>query len=80
LVQFADNNVLSAQGASLFSAPADAVTTGSAAEVLQGRLEMANTSSVQELINIISISRNNDAAQKALMTLSDSIQKRIGLK
>ena len=80
LVQFADNNVLVAEGASLFSAPPDAVTTGSAAEVLQGRLEMANTSSVQELINIISISRNNDAAQKALMTLSDSIQKRIGLK
>lgn len=80
LVQFADNSVLTAEGASLFSAPPDAVTTGSAAEVLQGRLEMSNTSSVNELINIIAISRHRDAAQKAITTISDSIQKRIGLR
>ncbi|MEZ6031610.1 MAG: flagellar hook basal-body protein [Planctomycetaceae bacterium] len=80
LVQFADNSVLTAEGASLFSAPPDAVTTGSAAEVLQGRLEMSNTSSVNELINIIAISRHRDAAQKAITTISDSVQKRIGLR
>jgi len=80
LVQFADNSVLSATGASLFTASPDAVTTGSSAEVLQGRLEMANTSSVDELINIIAISRHRDAAQKALNTITESIQKRIGLR
>ena len=80
LVQFADNNKLTAAGASLFKASPDAVTTGSSAEVLQGRLEMANTSSVDELINIIAISRHRDAAQKALNTIAESIQKRIGLR
>ena len=80
LVQFADNSKLTAAGASLFTASPGAVTTGSSAEVLQGRLEMANTSSVDELINIIAISRHRDAAQKALNTISESVQKRIGLR
>ena len=80
LVQFADNNTLTAAGASLFAASPDAVTSGSSAEVLQGKLEMANTSSVDELINIIAISRHRDAAQKALTTITETIQKRIGLR
>jgi len=79
LVQFADNSVLTAAGASLFSAVPGAVTTGSSAEVLQGRLEMTNTSSVNELVNMIAISRHRDAAQKALNTIAESIQKRINL-
>lgn len=80
LVQFADNKQLTAAGASLFAASPDAVITGSSAEVLQGKLEMANTSSVNELINIIAISRQRDAAQKALNTIAESLQKRIGLR
>ncbi|MCX7387114.1 MAG: flagellar basal-body rod protein FlgF [Planctomycetales bacterium] len=80
LVQFADNNTLTAVGASLFTAPPGAVTTGSSAEVLQGRLEMSNTSSVHELINMISLSRHRDAAQKALNTIAESIQKRIAMR
>ena len=79
LTQFADNSKLTAVGASLFAASADAVPTATAAEVLQGRLEMANTSAVTELINIIAISRLRDAAQKALNTIAESTQKRIGL-
>jgi len=79
LVQFADNSVLTAAGASLFAAAPDAVTTGSSAEVVQGGLEMTNTSSVDELINMIAISRHRDAAQKALNTIAESIQKRINL-
>ena len=63
----------------MFAASADAVPTATAAEVLQGRLEMANTSAVTELINIIAISRLRDAAQKALNTIAESTQKRIGL-
>lgn len=77
LTQFADNRALKAVGASLFSAGADAVPTATAAEVLQGRLEMSNTSSVDELIAMIAISRHRDAAQRALNTISESIQKRI---
>lgn len=79
LVNFADKNVLQPEGASLFSAPAGVVTTGTEAEVIQGRLEMANTSSVDELVNLIEISRHRDAAQRALTTIADSIKKRIGM-
>ncbi|HQX53345.1 MAG TPA: flagellar hook basal-body protein [Planctomycetaceae bacterium] len=80
LTRFADNSVLTAVGASLFAAGSNAVPTATSAEVLQGRLEMANTSSVTELINLISISRHRDAAQKALNAIADTIQKRIGLR
>ncbi len=79
LVDFADKNVLQPEGTSLFSAPADAVTTGTGAEVIQASLEMANTSSVDQLVNLIEISRHRDAAQRALTTIADSIKKRIGM-
>ncbi len=79
LVNFVDNNVLQPEGSSLFSAPASAVTTGTGAEALQGNLEMANTSSVDQLVNMIEISRHREAAQRALTTIADSIKKRIGM-
>ena len=79
LVSFVDKNVLQPEGASLFSAPADVVTTGTGAEVIQGSLEMANTSSVDQLVNMIEISRHRDAAQRALTAIADSIKKRIGM-
>jgi flagellar basal body rod protein FlgG len=79
LVNFADKNVLQPEGTSLFSAPASAVTTGTGAEVIQGSLEMANTSSVDQLVNMIEISRHREASQRALMTIADSIKKRIGM-
>ncbi len=79
LVNFADKNVLQPEGASLFSAPAGVATTSTEAEVIQGRLEMANTSSVDQLVNLIEISRHRDAAQRALTTIADSIKKRIGM-
>lgn len=79
LVSFVDKNVLQPEGSSLFSAPIDAITTGTGAEVIQGSLEMANTSSVDQLVNMIEISRHREAAQRALTTIADSIKKRIGM-
>ena len=79
LVNFVDKAVLQPEGASLFSAPAGVVTTGTGAEVIQGSLEMSNTSSVDQLVNMIEITRHRDAAQKALTTISESIRKRIGM-
>ncbi len=80
LVQFQDNSVLTPAGSSLFSAAANAVPLPSAAEVLQGTLELANTSSIDELINIVTGTRQFEAAQKALNTIAESVQKRIGLR
>jgi flagellar basal body rod protein FlgG len=80
VVQFEDNSVLQTAGVSLFSAGPEAVTLPSAAGVLQGRLESANTSSIDELIQIMSGSRQFEAAQKAMNTIAESVQRRIGLR
>ena len=79
-VQFADNNVLSAVGSSLFAAPGDVVPQTGTAAVQQGQLELANTSAIDEMLTLIECSRHMDAAQKALQTIAESVQKRIGLR
>ncbi len=80
IVQFADNNVLTAVGSSLFSAPGDVVPQTGTAAVRQGQLELANTSAIDEMLTLIECSRHMDAAQKALQTIAESVQKRIGLR
>lgn len=80
LVQFADNSVLAPAGASLFAATGNAIPQPAAVEVLQGHLELSNTSSIDEMLNLISASRHQEAAQKALNTIAESIQRRIGLR
>ncbi len=80
LVEFVDNSALTPMGASLFSVTGDAQPQPSDAEVLQGHLELANTSTIDEMINLIQGTREFEAAQKALQTIAESIQKRIGLR
>lgn len=80
IVQFPDNSVLTPMGASLFSAVGDAVPVPSSAEVLQRYLELSNTSSIDEMINLITGTRQYEAAQKALNTIAESVQRRIGLR
>ena len=80
VVQFSNTSVLTPVGASLFTAPADTIPQPSPAEVLQGRLEFANTSPINEMISIITGMRNYEASQKALNTISESVQRRIGLR
>lgn len=80
IVKFADNNVLAAVGSSLFVAPSDVIPQAGTAMVQQGQLELANTSSIDEMLTLIECSRHLDAAQKALQTIAESVQKRIGLR
>ncbi len=80
VVQISDTSVLTPVGASLFAAPPDVTPQPSSAEVLQGRLEYANTSSITEMINIITGSRVYEASQKALTMIAESVQRRIGLQ
>lgn len=79
LTAFADQRVLTLEGPSLFAAPFGAATKPSNAVIEQGSLELSNTSSIDEMINLVDASRHFDAAQKALTTIAESIQKRIGL-
>ena len=80
VVEFSDMSVLTPVGASLFAAPTNIFPQPSPSEVLQGRLEFANTSPIAEMISIITGMRNYEASQKALNTIAESVQRRIGLR
>ncbi len=79
LTAFTDQQALTLQGPSLFSAPFGAQTKPSIAVIEQGSLELSNTTSIDEMINLVDASRHFEAAQKAMTTISESVQKRIGL-
>ncbi len=80
LVEFADNSVLTPAGSSLFSGTGDAAPIPSDVQVLQKKLELANTSSIDEMIHLIQGSRHFEAAQKAFNTIAEAVQRRIGLR
>jgi flagellar basal body rod protein FlgG len=80
LAQFADDSVLTPTGSSLFAAPPDTTPAVSVANVTQRSLEISNTSSIDELINLVEGTRHFEASQKALTTIAEAIQKRIGLR
>ncbi len=80
LVRFPDNNALTPAGLTLFSAPNTVVPAATNAEILQGHLERGSTSAVDEMINLVTATRHFDAAQKALTTIGEALQKRIGLR
>ncbi len=80
LTRFENNNALRAAGSSLYQAPATAGAEAADVMLQQGYLELSNVSAVSEMAEMISNSRRYDAAQKALNTIAESIQKRIGLQ
>ncbi|MFN9719302.1 MAG: flagellar hook-basal body protein [Planctomycetota bacterium] len=80
LVSFPDNNALTPAGLTLFSAPNTMVPVATNAEILQGHLERGSTSTVDEMINLVTASRHFDAAQRALTSIGEALQKRIGLR
>lgn len=79
LTRFENPAALEAAGATLFAALPDAGPQDAQVQVLQGFLETANVTSVDELVNLVAISREYEAAQKALNTIAESVQRRIGL-
>jgi flagellar basal body rod protein FlgG len=80
LVSFTDNNALIPAGVTLFSAPNTVLPGDSNAEIMQGFLERGSASPVDEMVSMMAASRHFEAAQRALTTIGDALQKRIGLK
>lgn len=72
-----DPQQLQIAGASLFSAPPEVVASGAEASVVQGVLELSNVQPVIELVNILIGSRQYEAAQRAIMMMSDTIQQHV---
>lgn len=64
-------------GASLFTVPDESVETGTDGTVVQGALELSNVEPVMELVSILIGSRQYEAAQRAITTMSESVQQHV---
>ena len=76
-VTFEDQSRLVTKGASLFHAPAGLEPEQSDETMVSGFVESANVAHMDELVNILVASRQYEAAQKALKTLDESLNKHI---
>jgi len=78
-MDFADSSKLRRVGGGLF-APADASTPAKAVEhpqVLNNYIEGSNVSSLNEMVNLVSVSRAYEASQKIIQTSDDNEDKAI---
>ncbi len=76
-VRFANRNVLTPVGASLFQKPNDVTPEISNDVVLQGHVEQGNAAYMDELVNIMVASRQYEAAQRVLNSIDESVEKHI---
>jgi flagellar basal-body rod protein FlgG len=74
LVDFSDYNYLERYGEVYFT-PVEGATVTKALDtkIYQGYLEMANVSSVSEMVNLISISRQYESNQKIIQTIDNTL-------
>ena len=78
VVKFADNQQLSSDSQISFRAGNNAVPTpADSVTVVQGSRELSNAHPVTELISLIIGSRHFESAQRAIRTISDSIQENV---
>ncbi len=72
LAQFPDNTALVKDGNNLYTGPATA-TAATGCQVLQGVEEASNVDLAQEMVDMISISRNYESNGKALTTINATL-------
>lgn len=75
LTKFADKSRLVRVGPTLFEAPADAGEQPGEGSVIQGVLESSNITPASAMIELIQASRYFEAAQRALRSMSDTLQQ-----
>jgi flagellar basal-body rod protein FlgF len=80
VVRFADPQRLEAAGVSLYGAPPDMPAEPVDAVVVQGARERSNVSAIDELVSLIAASRHYEAAQRALQTVSQSVERHTNLQ
>lgn len=74
LVRFADPSKLTAAGPTLYTAPPEAGLADAPGRVLQGYREGSNVQPADAMVRLVVASRYYDAAQRALRTISESVQ------
>lgn len=77
MVKFDDNLLLESDSQIYFNAGRATASPATDATVVQGSREISNAHPVQELISLIISSRGFESAQRAIRTISDSIQESI---
>jgi flagellar basal-body rod protein FlgF/flagellar basal-body rod protein FlgG len=75
IVNFASPNVLSAEGADRFAAPAGVAPVASTALVQQGALESSNQDTVHGTMELVLIQRQAEMMQKALTVFDGQFDK-----
>jgi flagellar basal body rod protein FlgG len=77
LVEIQPQAPLQRAGASLIRVPDEYVQPASTTAVLQGALESSNVQSIEELVTIMIGSRQYEAAQRIIRSLSEAAQSHI---
>lgn len=77
VVKFDDNRLLSSDSQVSFRAGDAVPTAADEASIMQGSRELSNAHPVTELISLIIGSRHFESAQRAIRTISDSIQENV---
>lgn len=77
MVSFNDNQLLESDSQIYFTAGEAIASPATDARAIQGSRELSNAHPVTELISLIIGSRGFEAAQRAIRTISDSIQENI---
>jgi flagellar basal body rod protein FlgG len=77
LTQFDDNRLLESDSTTYFQIGQATPEPGEPAMIVQGMRELSNAHPVTELISLIIGSRHFEAAQRAMRTISDTIQENV---
>lgn len=77
ITSFDNPETLTKVGSNLMSADTDSVEKAFEGEVQQGYLEMSNVNTVNEMVNMISISRAYEANQKVLQAQDEMLGKAV---
>lgn len=75
LTDFADYNYLDKYGENMYRAVDGAQRTPASGEILQGMLEMSNVQVVSEMVEMISVQRAYEAAQKVETSMDTMLEK-----
>lgn len=75
IASFADPQALLLYGENMYDATAAAGLQNSTATVHQGYLEMSNTNVIEEMVDMITITRAYEAGQKMIQSVDTTLQK-----
>ncbi len=80
IVDFEEPQRLALHGVTLFEAPDDMPPKEIESNLVQGSRERSNVSPIQELVNLIAAQRRQEAAQKSMNLIQESVGKRINVQ